>query len=161
MYIYIYISNFIVYSAPTNRIRTFLSVEKKSRWTRDGDGGECVAVSLRVCLCVRVYAERGDQGLEREVVVTKGRFLFLQDVSLSATPLYGGPISILGKSTLGIENGDEGAGGRRDSELQEVGGQGVAVATVRAREEMCGGKEENRGAVFTKGHVVRARPPFF
>lgn len=108
-----------------------------------------------VCVYVRPYVCNGvTKGWKGRWLLRKDDFSSCRTYRSPPRP-YTGPIPILGKSTLGIENGDESADGRRESELQEVGGQRVAVARPCTREQRNGRK--NRGAVFTKGHVAQAR----
>lgn len=112
------------------------------------------------CACVCVHVQRGDQGLGGKVVVTKGRFLFLQDVSLSATPLYG-TYSYIGKKYSRNREWGRNAGGRTESELQEVGGQRVARWRLCARgrkrtAERTKGRENRGCRVYERACSARA-----
>lgn len=111
------------------------------------------------CMCMSNGVTRG----------RKGRWLLRKDDFSSSRTYrspprpYTEPIPILGKSTLGIENGDESAGGRRregagvaGSRWTEGGGGDCAREGGNARRNER--KEESQGAVFTKGHVA---PSFF
>lgn len=77
---------------------------------------------MYVCVC----AQRGDR--RRWVVVTKGRFLFLHDVSRTATPLYEIYFYIGKKYSRNRERKSERGVMLK---LQEVGGQRAIVDYAR------------------------------
>lgn len=113
------------------------------------------------CMCVCM---RDGVTASGWVVVTKGRFLFLRDVSRPATPLYGIYFYIGKKYSRNREwgrkcgrvDGGNGAAGSRWTEGGCRGDRGRAGGWKQRRNER---KEGSGCAVFTKGHV--ARPPFF
>lgn len=113
-----------------------------------------------------IWAQRDDRG---------GGWLLRKDDLSSCTTYRSSPrpytrsISILGKSTLGIENGDERAseGGGWVETAGSRWTEGWVTATVRVREETSSETNERRrrrrrtGGVFTKGHVARSFFFFF
>lgn len=109
----------------------------------------------------RVYVRRNGVKPRKKIgeVVTRGRFLFLHDVSRAPPRPYTRSISILGKSTLGIENRNESArrGGAQSRDvLQEVGGREWTAAREETNE-----RKKTMRTLCLRRYIYNARLLFF